>query len=375
MQHPTELAYHLLVPLAAIVSFMVVFTSIPTVLHIAYSKRLFDKPNFRSAHTKITPRLGGIAIAFGFIFTYSFFADWYSYAYVPFLTSSFVLIFVVGIKDDIISTAAVVKLLGQLLAASIIVGLGGVQIDELQGVLSVPLSEGWGIAISIFAVTFLLNGFNLIDGIDGLAAITGIISLSAFTLWFYINGYYHIPLIAASLAGGLLAFIYYNMYCVRLKIFMGDTGSLLIGFVVSVVAIAFLKFNNQIVNVEPHTYTLSSAPAVAVAVLIVPVVDTIRIFFLRILRGNSPFSPDKNHIHHRMLELGMTHHQISFTIGGVNVFFIFLAYFLRDIGTWALLAIVLPLGFALAATPSWILLFKKKNKQKQASKLQAAGSK
>lgn len=360
MQHPTDLAYHLLIPLATVVSFLVVFVSIPSVLHIAFSKRLFDKPNFRSSHIKITPRLGGLAIAFGFIFTYSFFADWYSYAYVPFLTPSFVLIFVIGLKDDIISTAATIKLMGQLLAAAIIVGLGDVRIDELQGILHIPLSEGWSIAISIFIFAFLLNGFNLIDGIDGLAAITGIITLSAFSAWFFINGYYHVPLIAASLVGGLIAFIYYNMYCVKMKIFMGDTGSLLIGFVVSVITIAFLKFNNQIINVESHTYTISSAPAVAAAVLIIPIVDTIRIFFLRVLRGNSPFAPDKNHIHHRMLDLGMTHHQISFTIGFVNIFFIVLAFLLRDIGTWALLAIILPLGFAFAATPSWILAYKRK---------------
>ncbi len=369
MEQPTDLAYHLLVPLATVVSFLVVFISIPTILHVAYSKRLFDKPNFRSSHVKVTPRLGGLAISFGFMFTYTFFADWYSYAYIPFLTSSLILIFVIGLKDDIVSTAASVKLLGQILAATIIVGLGNVRIDELQGVLDIPLTEGWSIAISVFIFVFLLNAFNLIDGIDGLAAIVGIITLSAFTCWFYINGYYHAPLIAASLVGGLLAFIYYNMYCVKKKIFMGDTGSLLIGFVVSIVTIAFLKFNNQVVNVETHIYTITSAPAVALAVLIVPVIDTIRIFFLRILRGHSPFAPDKNHIHHRMLALGMTHHQISFTIGFVNICFVVLAFFLRNIGTWQLLLIIVPLGFCLAATPSWIIILRHKAKLKQLRKI------
>ncbi|MFV0553577.1 MAG: glycosyltransferase family 4 protein [Mangrovibacterium sp.] len=371
MHQPSDLAYHLLVPLATIVSFFVVFISIPTVLQVAFSKRLFDKPNSRSSHVKITPRLGGVAIAFSFIFTYSFFADWFSYAYIPFLTSSFVLIFVIGLKDDIMTTSAGVKLMAQIFAASIIVGLGDVCIDELQGIIDFPLPEGWATAISIFIFAFLLNGFNLIDGIDGLAAITGIIVITAFTAWFYINGFYHVPLLAASLAGGLLAFIYYNMYCVKMKIFMGDTGSLLIGFVVSIITIAFLKFNNQIVNVEEHVRTMTSAPAVAVAVLIVPVVDTIRIFSLRILRGGSPFKPDKNHIHHRMLELGMSHHQISFTIGAVNLFFIVLAYFLRDIGTWPLLAIVLPLGFAFAATPSWIIVQKKKARLRYLRRMRA----
>ncbi|MFV0289867.1 MAG: glycosyltransferase family 4 protein [Mangrovibacterium sp.] len=367
MNQPTELAYYLLVPLATLVSFLVVFFTIPSVLQVAYNKRLYDKPNFRSSHDRVTPRLGGLAISFGFIFTYSFFADWYSYAYVPFLTASFALIFVIGLKDDIISTAATIKLMGQILAAAIIVGLGNIRIDELQGIIDVPLPEGWGIAISVFVFAFLLNGFNLIDGIDGLAAITGIIVLSAFSIWFFLNGYFHVPLMGASLAGGLIAFIYYNMYCVRMKIFMGDTGSLMIGFIVSIITIAFLKFNNQLVIVDKHSLTMTSAPAVTVAILIVPVVDTIRIFFLRILAGNSPFKPDKNHIHHRMLELGMSHHQISFTIGFVNICFILLAYSLRNIGTWPLLLIVLPVGFLLAATPSWILVYKKKKSAKQIS--------
>lgn len=361
MNQPSELAYHLLVPLATLVSCLIVFISIPTILRVAYHKRLFDKPNFRSSHIKVTPRLGGLAIAFGFFFSYSFFADWYSYAYVPFLTSSFTLIFVIGLKDDIISTAAPLKLFGQIAAAVIISGLGEIRIDELQGILNIPLPEGWAVCISVFIFIFLLNGFNLIDGIDGLAAIVGMITLTSFTFWFYVNGYYHVPLLAASLVGGLLAFIYYNMYCVRMKIFMGDTGSLLIGFVVSIVTIAFLKFNNQIVNIEVHQYSLNSAPAVAVAVLIVPIVDTIRIFTLRVLRGKSPFAPDKNHIHHRMLGLGMSHHQISYTIGFVNVCFVAIAFLLQDIGTWPLLFIVLPLGFTCAAIPSWIRIYRKRH--------------
>ncbi len=250
--------------------------------------------------------------------------------------------------------------MGQILAAVIIVSLGEVRINEIQGILDFPLEAGWSVAISIFIFVFMLNGFNLIDGIDGLAAITGIVSLSSFSVLFYIDGFYHIPMLSGALIGGLFAFIYYNMYCVRKKIFMGDTGSLLIGFVVSIVAVSFLKFNNQYVDIESHKHMLNSTPAIAVAILIVPIIDTIRIFFLRILRGNSPFTPDKNHIHHRMLALGMSHHRISFTIGFVNIFFVVLAYSLQHLGTWILLVIIIPLGFIFAAIPSWILYYKKR---------------
>ncbi len=361
MQDVFFLDIRVLTPMVTLMSFLLVFITIPTVLHIAYQKRLFDKPNKRSSHTKIVPRLGGLPISFAFIFTYFFFADWYSYTYIPFLASSFILVFITGVKDDIVSTAPVIKLLSQLLAAVIIVVFGGVYINEIQGILDVPLPDGLGMLVSVFVFAFLLNGFNLIDGIDGLAAITGIVVLTAFSAWFYLNGFFHMPMLAASLIGGLFAFIYYNMYSSRRKIFMGDTGSLLIGFVVSVIVIKFLQHNNEIVNVVEHPHVLKNSPAVAVAILIVPIVDTIRIFFLRILRGKSPFSPDKNHIHHRMLALGMSHHRISFTIGFVNICFVILGFALDGIGTFLLLFLLLVLGFTLAATPSWILYYRNRH--------------
>nr|WP_319397830.1 MraY family glycosyltransferase [uncultured Carboxylicivirga sp.] len=355
-----ELTIQLLIPFATFLSFIVVFLSIPTILRVAKMKNLFDEPNRRTVHRVKIPTLGGMAIFIGFIFTYSLFVDWFQFPHIPFLTSSLVIIFAIGIKDDILATAPMVKLGGQLLAALIVVGLGHVVLTDFHGFFGIQPNAFWGTVFTIFTIIFLVNGFNLIDGIDGLAAITGIISLFSFSVWFFINGEYHIPVLAAALIGGLLAFSYYNIFSKRQKIFMGDTGSLVLGFLVSIVAIRFSEMNGM-VHRHYLEYQMNSAPAVAMAILIVPFIDTVRVFFLRVSQGNSPFMADKNHIHHRMLALGFTHLQVSLIIGAVNIAFVILGFSLRNIGVLKLTIVVFSLGMTVAYIPSWALYHKKKS--------------
>ena len=206
-------------------------------------KNLYDEPNGRTAHTSPIPTLGGLAIFIGFIFTYSLFVDWFEFPKLPFLTPALIIIFGIGIKDDILVTAPMVKLAGQIVSAIIIVGLGELYITDFHGFFGIIPNPFWGTVISIISLVFITNGFNLIDGIDGLATITGIIAIFSFSFWFYINGSYHIPVLGAALIGSLLAFGYYNIFSKKQKIFMGDTGSLIIGFLVGVVAIAFSEYN------------------------------------------------------------------------------------------------------------------------------------
>lgn len=332
--------------------------SIPTILRVAHRKNLFDEPNKRTVHRVRIPTLGGLAIFIGFLFTYSLFVDWFEFPKIPFLIPALLIIFGIGIKDDILVTAPMVKLAGQLVAAIIIVGLGGLRITDFHGFFGLQPDALWGVILTLMGIVFIVNGFNLIDGIDGLAAVTGIISILSFSCWFYINGYYHIPVLASALVGGLLAFSYYNIFSKRQKIFMGDTGSLLLGFILAVVAVKFSEFNKHD-NQADLAYSMNSAPAVAIAILIVPIVDTLRVFFLRISKGESPFSADKNHIHHRMLTLGFTHLQISLIIGGVNLAFVIMAYALRNLGMLKLTILVLSLGLGVANIPS-LLLYRKR---------------
>ncbi len=350
----------LLIPLASLISFIMVFMSIPTILRVAHKKNLFDEPNQRTVHRVRIPTLGGLAIFIGFLFTYSLFVDWFEFPKIPFLIPALLIVFGIGIKDDILVTAPMVKLAGQLVAAIIIVGLGDLRITDFHGFFGLQPDPLWSVIFTIVGIVFIVNGFNLIDGIDGLAAITGIISILSFSIWFYINGYFHIPVLASALVGGLLAFGYYNIFSKRQKIFMGDTGSLLLGFILAVVAIKFSEFNRPD-NRPDLIYTMNSAPAVALAILIVPIVDTLRVFFLRISRGDSPFSADKNHIHHRMLTLGFTHLQISLIIGGVNIAFVILAFVLRNLGMLKLSILIVTLGLAVANIPSVALFYKRRH--------------
>ncbi|MBS2212369.1 undecaprenyl/decaprenyl-phosphate alpha-N-acetylglucosaminyl 1-phosphate transferase [Carboxylicivirga mesophila] len=350
----------LLIPFASFLSFMMVFLSIPTILRVAHSKNLFDEPNKRSVHRMRIPTLGGLAIFIGFLFTYSLFVDWFQFIEIPFLIPALLIIFGIGIKDDILVTAPMVKLAGQLIAVIIVVGLGGLQITDFHGFFGLHPDPFWGTVLTIVGMVFIINGFNLIDGIDGLAAITGIITSLSFSVWYFINEDYHIPTLVAALVGGLLAFAYYNIFSKRQKIFMGDTGSLILGFLIAVVAVHFSEFNRPD-NQYKLLHTMNSAPAVAIAILIVPIIDTLRVFMLRVAQGNSPFAADKNHIHHRMLALGFSHLQISLIIGSINIAFVILAFSLRNWGMLRLSILILSLGFAVAYIPSVVLYYKRRH--------------
>jgi len=362
-----EYIIKLLIPFAGVISFSLVFLSIPTILKVAESKNLYDEPNKRTVHKVKIPTLGGLAIFLSFLFTYSLFSDWFSFTKIPFLIPALLIIFSIGIKDDIMVTAPMVKLAGQALAAFIIIGWGHLRITSLHGFFGLEINYLASISITLLLFVFIINGLNLIDGIDGLASITGIISITSFSIWFYINDNYHIPVFSAALIGALLAFSYFNVFSKTQKIFMGDTGSLLLGFLLAVVAIKFAEFNKP-EHAQFLKYSMNSAPAVAIGILIVPIIDTLRVFIFRISKGKSPFTADKNHIHHRMLTLGFTHLQTSLIIGGVNIGFVLLSFSLRNLGVLRLSILNLALGLFMSYIPALFIIRKKKNLLKMKQK-------
>lgn len=344
---------------AGLMSFILVFISIPTILKVSHSKNLFDEPGKRRVHKQKVPTLGGLGIFFGIIFTYTVFIDWFNYQPIPFFLPALLIIFSIGIKDDILVTAPIMKLLGQLIAAFIIVGFGDFRITDFHGFFGLRPDYFISISFTIILLVFLVNGFNLIDGVDGLAAITGIITATGFAVWFFINGSYLMPILSSILVGALLAFLYFNVFSKTQKIFMGDTGSLVVGFVLAIMAINFMEFN---ANDERSTllFSMTSAPAVAMGILIIPIMDTIRVFFLRISKGQSPFAADKAHIHHRLLTLGFSHFQIALILGGINIFFIALSYSLKDLGMLKLLIINFILGTLIFQLPSAAINYRKR---------------
>jgi len=344
---------------AGIISFILVFASIPTILKVSYKKNLFDEPGKRSVHKHRVPTLGGLGIFIGVLFTYSLYLDWFDYQAIPFLIPALLIVFSIGIKDDIMITAPIMKLMGQMLAAFLIVGFGDLRVTDFHGFFGLQPDYFLSFSFTVLFIVFIVNGFNLIDGVDGLAAITGIIVTTGFSVWFIMNGDYTMPVLGAILVASLLAFLYYNVFSRTQKIFMGDTGSLIIGFIVAVFAIRFMESN--VYYLRPSlNYTMISAPAVALGILIVPVVDTTRVFFLRIAKGQSPFTADKAHIHHRLLTLGFSHLQIALVIGFINILFILLSYWLRDFGTIRLTVLNLLLGFLIFQMPSIAIGLKRK---------------
>ena len=309
--------------LSIAISFTITFLAIPAVINVAEMKKLFDMPDERKVHhAPITP-LGGLGIFAGFVFGCLLTLHFGQYTELQYFMAASLVIFFLGLKDDILIISPVKKFIGQVLAAFIIIYYGGIQIHSMNGFLGVyQLPEMFSLLLTYFAVIVVINSFNLIDGIDGLAGSLGLISTVIFGTYFLNVNMLPYAVIAFSLAGSLLAFLIFNFQ--PAKIFMGDTGSLLVG---TINAILVIKFIN-VAGTDEVSFRITSSPAVGFTILMVPLLDTLRVFGIRIFHRRSPFSPDRNHIHHLLLDKGFSHKAITFTLSAINlamIVFVFLA--------------------------------------------------
>jgi UDP-N-acetylmuramyl pentapeptide phosphotransferase/UDP-N-acetylglucosamine-1-phosphate transferase len=281
-------------------------------------------------HKAVIPTLGGLGIFGGFILATLMGVPPALSHQLQYFIASLMVIFFLGIKDDILVISATKKFIGQLLAAGIIIKFGGIQINNMHGFLGInEIPHTASILLTLFTIIVITNSFNLIDGVDGLAGSLGLLTSLVFGIYFLVVDQLMFATMAFALSGSLIGFLIYNFS--PAKIFMGDTGSLLIGLLNSIFVIKFISIASDPVLNTP--FPLQSAPAIGFAVLIVPLFDTLRVFSLRILSRRSPFSPDRNHVHHFLLDLGLDHKKITFVCVGVNILFIALAYFLQSIGT------------------------------------------
>jgi len=327
--------------LSGTLAFLITFFSIPIIIQVAREKKLFDEPDERKVHKMVIPTLGGLGIFAGFILALLLGAP-VGIAELQYFVAAAIVIFFLGVKDDILILSAAKKFIGQLVAAGIIIKFGGVQITNMHGFLSIyEIPQIASIIFTLFTVIVIVNSFNLIDGVDGLAGSLGLLTAVVFGTYFIYSGYTLYAVMAFSLAGSLVGFLIYNFS--PAKIFMGDTGSLLIGLVNSIMVVKFI-------NIAGNTslpFPLEAAPAIGIAVLIVPLFDTLRVFGLRILDRRSPFSPDRTHIHHFLLDLGYSHRKVTLLCLGTNIGFILLAFFLRNLGTTILIGILMCISFSL----------------------------
>ena len=303
--------------LTASVSFIITFLAVPVVLEVAEKKKLFDMPNERKVHTRLVASLGGVGIFGGFILASLLSIQGHLNSEFQYFFAAALVIFFLGLKDDLIILSASKKFIGQLIAASILIHLGGIRLDSMYGLMGFEnLPEGFALALSYLTIIVVINSFNLIDGVDGLAASLGILTMLVFGSYFFAIGFQAYALLAFAMAGSLGAFMIFNHH--PAKIFMGDSGSI----------------------------PVSSAVAIGFAILIVPLLDTLRVFSIRIFNGVSPFTPDRNHVHHLLLDRGLDHASVTLTCVSANIGFIMIAWFGRSLGPNYLLLIMLTLAFS-----------------------------
>ena len=327
--------------LGTLLAFVITYAAIPVIINVSNIKKLYDHPNARKIHSIPVPSLGGLGIFAGFIIACLITIPFGSVPTFQYFFAAALIIFFLGLKDDILVLTPMKKMIGQVVAAFIIIYKGGLVINSMHGFLGVyELPEAIGLALTYLTVIVVINSFNLIDGVDGLAAGLGIFTTLCFGMYFYITSQPQFATLAFAMAGSLLAFLIFNRAPAR--IFMGDTGSLLIGLINAILAIHFINEADSAAG----AMAFKAPPAIAVAILIIPLFDTLRVFSIRILARRSPFSPDRNHIHHILLDKGMSHKAVCLTLITTNIFFVTLAYIFRDLNINILIPLLIVCAFA-----------------------------
>jgi UDP-GlcNAc:undecaprenyl-phosphate GlcNAc-1-phosphate transferase len=322
--------------LSGALAFLITFFAIPVIIEVARRKKLFDEPEERKVHKMVIPTLGGLGIFAGFILSTLIGAPVGSNE-LQYFAAAAIVIFFLGIKDDILALSAAKKFIGQLVAAGIIIQFGGVQISNMHGFLGITIIPHMAsIVLTLFTIIVIINSFNLIDGIDGLAGSLGLLTSLIFGAYFFFAGQLLYAVMAISLAGSLVGFLIYNFSPAKI---------LLIGLINSILVVKFIN----IAGASTGKLPLEAAPAIGFAILIVPLFDTLRVFALRILNRRSPFSPDRIHVHHYLFELGFSHRKITSLCVGSNIGLILLAFFLRGQGTTIVIGILLAISSLLIA--------------------------
>ncbi|TVQ06456.1 MAG: undecaprenyl/decaprenyl-phosphate alpha-N-acetylglucosaminyl 1-phosphate transferase [Bacteroidetes bacterium] len=322
--------------LALFISFIITLKAIPAIIKVSKLKNLMDKPDGeRKLHKNVVPNLGGVGMFAGFIIAYGVAVSFDMPSYFPALISAVTILFFVGIKDDILVIAPLKKLAGQIVAAAIIVFIGKIQLPGLDGLFGIaafpPIA---GQVFSVLTIIFIINAYNLIDGVDGLAGMIAIVASYVFGLWFLWGGHYAEAVLSFSLAGALVGFMFHNFEPAR--IFMGDTGSLIIGFILSVAAFRLVQLNpgtNGLVLQSPAIFVLS--------VMSIPVFDTLRVIVIRLSKGVSPMKADANHMHHFLVRLGLRHYQVALVLAFFNMVIVITSLFLQSWNVYLYLGVVI----------------------------------
>ncbi|HEC44062.1 MAG TPA: undecaprenyl/decaprenyl-phosphate alpha-N-acetylglucosaminyl 1-phosphate transferase [Bacteroides sp.] len=331
--------------------------AIPSIIKVAISKGLYGVQRDKGSRGRKVPTLGGLAIFAGVLIPLSLLADFSELPVLPYLIAGALLLFFIGLKDDILIIAPWWKLLGQFLVALVVCMPGRLRIMNPGGLMGLgPGNEAFSILITVLGIVAVINSYNLIDGIDGLAAGIGLLASAVFGIVFYLAELQVWTLMAVIFSGSLAGFAWYNVFSPTKKIYMGDTGSLLLGFLMSLMAV-------RILNIEEINFLnlqVKIPLAFVLAVLIVPLFDLLRIIIIRIFQRRSPLSPDRNHIHYRLVDAGLSHLQSTGVLLGVNLVIIALVLFIQGAGEIPAILLLLAAATILSLLPG--IYIRKKNK-------------
>jgi len=326
---------------------LISYLAIPKLIYFAEKLRLLDDAGDRSSHKGSTPFFGGIAIFTGIICSLLFWADIENIQYI---LVSILIVFIVGVIDDLRQITAFKKLIGQIIATLILIFLGDMHIDSMHGVLGVYDLPLWiGTLFTIFVVIVITNGYNLIDGVDGLAGGIGLLSSFSFGVIALIMEQTDMALIAFTLMGALFGFLKYNVFPAR--IFMGDTGSLVVGMILSILAINCIKY-----GLVTETFKLQNkGPLLAISFLAIPLFDSLRVFVIRSVKGDGPLVAGRDHIHHAFLDLNYGHKYTSIVLCAISAFLILGSYFLLEYNVNVSIAVLAGVSYLVLFIPFYIL--------------------
>lgn len=319
--------------------FVLTYFLTPVVIQVVKIKRLFEKLSDRSSHIVHVPSFGGVTFFVVFILAMSIAEQFFMVGRAVYLIPAATIMFVIGLKDDLTGISPLNKIMAQIIASTVLFMSTDFQIADLHGFVGLHVASPFIILpLSYAVVIFFINAFNLIDGIDGLASSLGAFYFTVFGVVFFLLHDWAFFSVCICLVGMFIAFLRYNLSTDK-KIFMGDTGSLFIGFIIAAFVIHLMAsdFPMHLKHIRTANFGIF-----LIAVLYIPVLDSIRVFIARAMEGRSPFSPDRNHIHHLLMDrFGLTHRQTAFRIVLINNLVMFLFWGLGIVLHHLLTALIL----------------------------------
>lgn len=343
-------------------AFAVGFLVTPILIFFLKKMEIIDSPGGRKIHSNKIPSMGGIGFILAAFFSLFIWMDYQHLSELRFILAGLSLMLFVGVRDDLVTLTAWQKLGAQLVATYIVVVMSDVRISSFYGFLGIyelPLLLSYG--LTFFTIIVVTNAFNLIDGLYGLAGTVATITFLFLGWWFYTTSQFAFSMLSLTLAGGVISFLVFNWH--PAKLFMGDTGSLSLGFALSVLVVQFIDSDGQLIGFEGFKF---HAPiATGVALLIIPLYDTARVFLRRALNGKSPMSPDKSHVHHFLMRGGLRHDQVALLLGAVSVSFMLITIFGANLSDHVMLPVIVMIAVSLGLRLDAITLRRVKKKTLQ----------